>query len=173
MPTNFYLYFLVAFIPLIIGAVYYGVLFKEAWMKVNHFNKESLKGANMGWILGMTYLLSILITFFLTSVVIHQLHVSSLVFPDVFEPGNEAPQVLSDFMNKYGDRHRSFFHGMIHGGTVAIFFIMPVITINGLFERRGFKYSLIHFGYWFISLVLMGGMICEYLGLAPAEQTLF
>jgi len=66
-------------------------------------------------------------------------------------------------MTKYGEVHRTFTHGMVHGGMGTIFIAFPIIAINGLFERRSWKYILIHTGYWLISLVLMGGVICAFL----------
>ncbi|MEM1124806.1 MAG: DUF1761 domain-containing protein, partial [Bacteroidota bacterium] len=32
--------------------------------------------------------------------------------------------------------------------------------MNALFERRGWKYIWIHTGYWFITLALIGGLLC-------------
>ena len=164
MPTNFYMFFVVALIPLIIGAVYYHPkVVGGAWMKTNGFTEESLQGSNMLLIFGLAYFFSFMISFFLPGMVIHQSSIYSLLVPEIMESGSAAQQAFNTFMADYGSRHRTFSHGAVHGGITAVFFILPIIGINALFERRGWKYVLIHFGYWFISLLLMGAVLCQTL----------
>lgn len=56
MPINFYMYFITALIPLVIGFIYYSpMVFGNAWMKENNFTKEDLEGGNMVKILGLAY----------------------------------------------------------------------------------------------------------------------
>jgi len=52
--------------------------------------------------------------------------------------------------------HRSFGHGFLHGGFLTVFLILPIIAINAIFERRGWKYIWIHAGYWFYYTRLNG-----------------
>ena len=80
---------------------------------------------------------------------------------------SEAQAEFNALMAKYGDAQRGFSHGAMHGSMVSIFFVLPLIAINSLFERRGWKYTFIHFGYWFCSLVLMGGLLCQTLQYSP------
>jgi hypothetical protein len=47
MEMNFYIFFLAALLPMIIGSVWYGSLFGKAWMHQVGFTEESLKGTNM------------------------------------------------------------------------------------------------------------------------------
>lgn len=167
MPTNFYMYFVAALIPMIIGAAYYHPkLMGGAWMKSNGFTLESLEGGNMPLIMGTAYLLSFVLVFGMTSSVIHQFSFSGLMMPEVLEPGSAIQQEFSELMQKYGDRHRTFSHGVVHGLISAIFFALPVIGIISAFERRGWKYVLIHFGYWAITLMLVGGVLCSTLKFA-------
>jgi hypothetical protein len=35
----------------------------------------------------------------------------------------------------------------------------PIIAINAMFDRKGFKYIAINAGYWVVSFCLMGGII--------------
>lgn len=158
------MYFLVALIPLLVGAVYYHPkVMGGAWMKTNGFTEESLQGANMALIFGLCYVFSFFIAFFLGGLVIHQGQVFAMMMPDVMESGSAAQQTFNDLMATYGNNFRSFGHGAIHGTITTIFFLLPVIAINALFERRGWKYVLIHTGYWLISLILMGGILCQTL----------
>lgn len=170
MPTNFYMYFIVALIPLIVGAVYYHPkVLGTTWMNANGFTEESLQGANMPLIFGLSYVLSFILGFFLTSMVIHQGQVFSMMIPDIMESGSAAQQTFNDLMETYGDRYRTFSHGAVHGVITTVFFILPVLGINALFERRGWKYVLVHFGYWAISLALMGGVLCSTLEYASVS----
>ena len=164
MPINFYMYFVVALLPMIIGFIYYNpMVMGNAWMKSNNFTAESLEKGNMAVILGVSYLFSVMLSFFLGGLVIHQSSIFGLLVPEVMESGSAAQQAFTEFMEKYGDRHRTFSHGAVHGFFSALFFVLPLIGINALFERRGWKYILIHFVYWLITLVLMGGGLCATL----------
>jgi lysylphosphatidylglycerol synthetase-like protein (DUF2156 family) len=57
---------------------------------------------------------------------------------------------------------RTFKHGAFHGIIATIGLVLPIIGINALFERRGFKYIALHVGYWLVCLILMGGFICQF-----------
>lgn len=168
MPTNFYMLFVSALIPMIVGAAYYHEkVLGTAWMKTNGFTEESLKGGNMAMIFGLAYFFSLMMSAFLPSMVIHQTSIVSLFVPEVFEAGSEIQKTVSEFVATHADRHRTLSHGMVHGVITSIFFVLPLIGINALFERRGWKYIAIHWGYWAISLMLMGGLLCWTLEYAP------
>ena len=164
MPTNFYMYFVAAIIPLVVGALYYSPMVAgNAWMKTNNFTKESMEGANMPLIMGLAYLFSLFIAFAMTGIVIHQGGAFAMMYPEVLESGSDAQKQFNELMVVYGENSRSFTHGVIHGIFTTIFFVTPIIAINALFERRGWKYILIHAGYWVITLALVGGVICSTL----------
>ena len=168
MPSNFYMLFVAALIPLIVGAVYYHPkVVGGAWMKSNGFTEESLQGANMAVIFGVSYLFSVLIAFTMMGVTIHQAGAFSMMMPEVMESGSAVQQDFNTLMATYGGNFRSFGHGALHGIIITLFFVLPIVGINGLFERRGWKYIFIHTGYWAISLILMGGLICQTLQYAP------
>lgn len=162
MEINFIVLALSALIPLAVGAVYYGPLFGKSWMNVNGFTEESLKGGNMPLIFGLCFLFSFFIAFALAGMAIHQFGLIQLL-GGLMESGDVAAQETYDsFMASYGDMHRTFGHGALHGVFTTIFFVLPIIAINALFERRGWKYIGIHTGYWLITLALMGGVICQF-----------
>ena len=162
MPTNFYMIFIAAVIPMIVGAAYYSpMIMGNSWMKVNGFMEEDLEGGNMLAIFGGAYLLSVVAAFALTGIVIHQPSVFQLGIPEVLTDGSPEHLQMIEFMKMFGDKHRTFSHGAVHGGIIATFFVLPIIGINSLFERRGWKYIFIHFGYWLITLILMGGLLCS------------
>jgi hypothetical protein len=167
MPTNFWLIFLIALVPMAVGAVYYGPLFGKVWQRESGVTDEQMANANMLKIFGLSYVFSFLFAMFLSSIVVHQTGLSGLfgMLPEWTESGSALWQDLNQLDEKWGmyTRHLHFGHGALHGGIGAIFIIAPVIFINGLFERKSWKYMLIHVGYWFISMILMGGLVCEFL----------
>ena len=161
MPTNFYMYFVTALIPLIIGFIYYSpMLVGNAWMKENNFTEEDFKGGNMVKTLGLAYLCGVVISFFMTGIVIHQQAVFSMMMPEVMESGSAAMSDFNGLMGTYGGSFRTFGHGAIHGVITTLLFVFPIIATNSLFEKRSWKYNLIHVGYWLITLVLIGGVLC-------------
>lgn len=149
-----------AIIPTITGFIWYHPkVFGTAWMQVTGLSDEKLKGGNMAVIFGVSLLLSAMLAFVLTGVVIHQTHIGALFQGDT-DPANLA--AMEGFMAAYGDRFRSFGHGALHGTMAGLFFVLPVLGTNGLFERKGFKYISINVGYWCLTLALMGGVICQW-----------
>ena len=158
-----WVFFVAALVPMAVGALYYSPLVAgRAWMRVNGFTDESLAGANMPLILGLSYLFALLLTYPLWQLCVHQTGlVGVLAMQEGFgEAGSEVTQYYRAFVERYGGAHRSFGHGALHGGAVAgVCFALPVIAINALFERRGWRYIAIHATYWIITLTLMGGLI--------------
>jgi len=156
---------LAGIIPMLVGAVWYGPIFGKSWMNVNGFTEESLKGGNMAVIFGVSLLLSIVLAVGLTGLTIHQNGIIQLLatHPDFETAGSEVNTLYSTIMDNFGDRHRTFGHGALHGALGTILLFLPVIAINSLFERRGWKYIGIHFGYWLVTLTLMSGVICQWL----------
>ena len=159
-------YFLAALVPLLVGFVYYSnAVAGKAWMKLNGFTEESLKEGNFIVILVLTYILSLLLTYPLLQLEVHQTGMMGvLAMEEGFGvAGSEVQVYYDDFLARYGDNHRTFGHGALHGGIIAgLFVAMPILGINALFERRGWKYIGIHTGYWVITLGLMGGLLCQF-----------
>jgi hypothetical protein len=163
---NFYILLIAAVIPLVVGAVYYNDnVFGKTWMKVSGVTAEQIQSGNMLLIFGLSYLFGLFISFTMVGLSVHQSVISS-IFTGAENYGLSAAEsetLINEFLDKYGAFHRSFKHGVIHGIIATIFFAFPIIAINSLFERRGWKYIWIHSGYWLITLVLMGGVICAFL----------
>lgn len=162
MEINWIALLLAALMPLIVGFVWYHPkVFGNAWMAAAGLTEESLKGANMLKIFGLTYLLSFMAALVFQTVVIHQFHMFSILADSgVEDPQSEAGRYFADFLSRYGDYFRTFKHGAFHGIFFGLLVIMPVIGINALFERKGFKYIAVNAGFWIVSLALMGGIIC-------------
>lgn len=164
MEQNYLLLFATALIPMIIGSIWYSPkLFGNTWMKVAGKTEDELQSGNMAVILGVAYLFSIILSFALTGLAIHQSGVFQLFAMDVAAGTNaENIDYFNNFMQTYGDKHRSFGHGALHGALAALFFALPLVGINALFERRGWKYIMIHLGYWMLTMTLISGVLCAY-----------
>lgn len=165
MEMNFNVLFLAALVPMIIGFFWYGPLFGNAWMKEMGFTKESLAGTNMVKTLIISYVFSFFIASFLIFVVIHQSGVYSTLAgePGFNEKAGEGFAFFQDFINTYGDRFRTFGHGALHGVITSIFFVLPILSIVALFEKKTVKYVAINAGYWMVTLAIMGGIVCQWL----------
>jgi hypothetical protein len=165
MEVNFKIIALAALVPLVLGFIWYNPkTLGNVWMKAAGLTEESLKDFNMAKVFILTYVFSFMAGLVIQSMVIHQYGAFSALMsePGFGEKGSEVMLYLDEYMSKYGDNFRTFGHGVLHGTIGGLFLILPVIAINGLFEKKGFAYIAINTGFWTISLALMGGIICAY-----------
>ena len=101
--------------------------------------------------------------FFLQFIVIHQSGTfSSILASGATELQGADLEYFKDFMAKYGANYRTFKHGILHGMLAGVFFILPVLATQAMFERKTAKYVLLNAGYWIVTLGLMGGIICQW-----------
>jgi hypothetical protein len=157
MTPNLLVIFLAALIPLIVGSIYYHkAVLGSAWMASSGMTDDDVASGNMPLIFGLTLVFSIFIAFSLYFIVVHQAGLYSLFM------GAEDMTLRDQVMELRGDAYRTFKHGMLHGFVESILFVFPIIAINALFERRSWKYIMIHTGYWVISITLMGGVVCQW-----------
>jgi hypothetical protein len=163
MPSNFWIVFVAALVPLIIGFIWYNpkVLGKQ-WMAAAGLSEEKMQGANMGLMFGLTYLLSVFFSAGLMVLVVHQLGALSLLSaqPDFAQEGSASSTMLKQFFEQYGNSYRTFKHGAFHGVLSGIMIALPILGINAMFERKGFKYVAINVGFWIVCMALMGGIVC-------------
>lgn len=160
--SNWYILFISALVPLLVGFIWYHPkVMGTAWMKSSGMTPEQGQGMNMPLVFGLTYLFGLFLSSAMMIIVIHQFSVGSVLANDMTNP--EVKAYLADFMTKYGQNFRSFKHGMLHGAIETIFFVLPVLAVVSMFERRSAKYIAIHVAYWFITLMLMGGIICQWM----------
>lgn len=162
MNFNWIAILIATIIPTLVGFVWYNPkVFGKAWMQASGVTEESAKGANMAVIFGVSLFLSVLMSINLNFVVVHQWHLYSLWANEagLSDPQSEVGKLLADILAKYGNNFRTFGHGAFHGVLTGLFFALPVLGTNALFERKGFKYIAINVGYWTLTLALMGGVI--------------
>ena len=153
-----------ALIPLLIGFVWYNPkVFGKTWMAGAGLTEEDGKKMNMPLVFGLTYVFSFFIAMFLHFWTIHQFAFFSLLEPARnytdpagFKEAITAAAALSEH------KFRSWSHGMAHGIIFSVMFILPVIAIDGMFGRKNWKYILINWGYWLVSVTLMGMVVCQF-----------
>ncbi len=118
----------------------------------------------MPLVFGLSLVFGMMLAVALAPVVIHQMHIFSAVMkaPGFGKDGSQIAIYLANFMKHYGGAFRTFKHGAFHGVVNGIFFVLPIIATNAMFERKGFKYIAINTGYWTVCIALMGGLICAW-----------
>ncbi len=165
MEMNYGVLALVALVPLILGFIWYNTkVFGTAWMKTVGLSEEDAGKGNMAVTFILSYVLSFLIAFILQALVIHQLHLLSIFAgePGFREAGSEVQNLFDSIMANYGDNYRTFRHGAFHGAIDSLLLIMPIMAINAMFEKKGFKYIAINAGYWVVCISIMGGLVCQF-----------
>jgi hypothetical protein len=152
-----------ALIPFFIAFVWFHpkVFGGDTWTKIAGLSEEA--GAKK--VKPLKLILSILLNFLfgigLYGMTIHQAGVSSLVGGN---PENLKTGTGAAFMAEYGAGFLTFGHGALHGFIAAIFVVLPILGYATIFERKSGKYLMVNFGFWALSLILMGGVICKWGG---------
>lgn len=159
MEFNFLAAFVAALTSLLVGAIWYNPkVFGTIWMRESGVNMEDGKKPNMALIFTLVYIYSVFIAFIMSPMVIHQFGALGMIGGDETKAGaSYAP-----FMTEYGDAFRTFKHGAFHGTMVGLLFVLPVVAINSLFEKRSWKYILITGFYWVVTCLIMGGIVCGW-----------
>ena len=140
---NFLPIIVAAFIPILVGFIYYNPkVLGSAWMReLGKTEAELQEGSNMPLIMGASLLLSFFLSFG-TNVVVELIHRNV----------DAAGEILTQSTHTLG-------HGMFHGLILAVLFVIPALVIDGLFERKSWKLLLINSGYWILTIMLMSGLL--------------
>lgn len=162
MEMNFLSPVIAAFTTLLVGFIWYHPsVFGTVWIKEAGLTKEESEKGNMFKIFGLTFVFSIFIGMIMQTITIHQLGAIGMIGgPTKLAEAN--PSFVA-FMADYGPAFRTAKHGALHGFFAGLFFALPMIAINGLFERRSWKYIFIHSGYWIVSLTIIGAIVCAWI----------
>jgi Protein of unknown function (DUF1761) len=159
MEFNFLAVLVAALSTLFIGFIWYSdKVFGSLWMREAGLNKDEMQKGNMLKIFGLTFIYSFFLAFMMQFIVIHQFGAYGMIGNVV----DTAKPSFAAFMADYGNEFRSFKHGALHGFMAGLLFALPIVAVNGLFERKSWKYILIHAGYWIITLMVMGAIVCGW-----------
>lgn len=161
MEMNFISIIVSGITTLFVGFVWYHPkVFGTAWMKETGLTEAELQKGNMFTLFGLTFIFSVFIAFIMQMLVIHQFGAAGMI--GGLNNAAVAKPSFAAFMADYGTAFRTAKHGGLHGFMTGLFFAFPMIGINGLFERRSWKYIFIHSGYWIVSLTIIGAIVCGW-----------
>lgn len=159
MEMNFLSILVAPLSAIVVGMVWYNPkVFGNVWMKESRTYPDG-KGPKFPIMLLASYIYALLIAFFLSGVVIHQ----AGAFQATVDIKGVDPSVWENYYAAYGQTYRSFKHGALHGFISGLFFALPVVGMGALYEQRSFKYTLVSGGYWVVTCMIMGGIICAWM----------
>lgn len=159
MEINFLALLVSAASTLVVGFIWYNPkVFGTIWMTESGLTEEKMKGANMVLLFGMSLFYAFMMSMILQMLSIHQWGAVGMVGGDI----TTAKPSFTAFMADYGTAFRTFKHGALHGFLTGLFLALPIVGTNALYERRSWKYTLVSGGYWIVSFMIMGGIICAW-----------
>lgn len=159
MNLNYLSFFLISFIPLIIGYYWYNPnSYIAKWSGEEFKNPQKFSITQIA----ICFLLSFALVYGYMNLVIHQMGFYEIFFTDIMLGDKEAEKIVQDFLGKYGDKYRYFKHGAFHGIINAFVIALPFIGFHAILDKRSIKYVAYHFLYWLITSVIMGGCIAEF-----------
>lgn len=166
---NVFAMLVAALVPTVLGFIWYHEkLMGKMWMKETGLSKEAIeKDFNMPLVMGLSLVFSFMLSLNVNFLTIHQFGVFSALQDALADPARKdaAQAILDKFMTEtgeYANEFRSFKHGAAHGILTGIFFVLPILATNNMFERKSFKLTMINSAYWTICLAVMGGIICMW-----------
>ena len=159
---------LAALIPMIMGMIWYNPkVFGTVWMKESGLTTEEIRSGKMGLIYGLSLVLAFVLTMLYPFAVNHSQQFMAF-FRSTVEHGmgigvdSELGKGIIEAISGYHERFQTFGHGAFHGVFASIVLLLPVMGSNCLFERRSFKYFLVNWGYWTVTIALMMGVIGQF-----------
>ncbi len=163
---NFYILPISAFIPLIIGFIWYqpNAFGNRLANTTGESIEQITKPKSIGQI-ALIYLLGLFLSYVMTLVSVHQIGVFQLFFLEesFADTSSEFRRFTNDFLAQYGTRHRTFGHGMIHGAEASFLFSLAILGISALLTGKSLKSIWIHVGFWVLTCSLMAGVNCAFL----------
>ena len=130
--SEFVPHLLAGLAALLIGFLWYHPkTFGSTWMKGVGKTEEKMSSGNMAVLYGLTFVMAILISVFLS----------------FFASGHEE-KVLTRFQ-----------HFAFHGAQLGVVVVLPIVVIISLFEQLNFKTIAINAGYWIVTLSVMGAIM--------------
>lgn len=160
MNLNYLAFFLIAFVPLIIAWFYYHPksFFVNRWGNDELFNPTKTKFGQLIF----AFILSSAVVYGYINLVIHQMGFYELFFTDIMLGNETSMKVVEDFFDKYRYKHRHFGHGIFHGLIIAFIFQLPFVSFQTLVAKKDSRFLLLHFVYWLITSIVIGGLISQF-----------
>ncbi len=161
MTPNVLILALCALVPFLIAFVWFHpkVFGGTTWAQAAGLTQAQSGQAVKPFKMFLTLVLNFLMAFGLFSLTVHQSGVFSLV-------GGNAELLTSGtgaaFLAEHGKNHLTLGHGMFHGIIAMLCFVLPILAYATIFERKTAKYLFINAGFWLVSMMVMGAIICKW-----------
>ena len=159
MNLNYTAFFLISFLPLIIAAIWYHPKAPFAkWTGISTI-------PSIDWSISkiiLAFVLSVAIVYGYMNLIIHQLGFYELFFTDIMLGKESSKIIVEEFLAKYGQKHRHFGHGVFHGAINAFLIALPFIGFSALVDNKEKGYVLLHFSYWLVTSMVIGGLISAF-----------
>lgn len=112
----------------------------------------------------ITILLSLFFSISMHFQVIHQFHFKSLFLDEVGfnESQGSAFKAFEYIMNSYGDKFRTYDHGIFHGLLNAIFIVLPILFLFKIEFNFTKKALLYYWLYFALTMMITGSIICHF-----------
>ncbi len=163
---NFYILPISAFIPLILGFIWYrSNVFGTRLADTTGDSIEQITQPKSFGKIALIYLFSLLLSYIMTLLSVHQIGVFQLFFLEssFVVTSSEFRKFTDSFLSQYGTRHRTFGHGMIHGAEASFCFSLAILGISALLTGKPLKSIWVHIGFWVTACSLVAGVNCAFL----------
>ncbi len=160
MNLNYFAFFLISFVPLLIAYLWY----RPGSFILNFFgeNQQAAKIKLSPLKISLAFVLSGSFVYGYMNLIIHQLGFYELFFTDIMKGSEEAKQITDEFLSKYGEKHRHFGHGVLHGALNAFSFTLPMIGLFAIIDNKKMSFVSLHFSYCLVMSMIIGGLISEF-----------
>lgn len=160
MTPNILVLLATALIPFFFGYIWFhpSLFGGEKWHNLAKLNNADRSEVAKIKLLS-TLIFNVLIAFGLYNLCVHSMGAFGMVEADLtaLKSGTGAA-----FMAEYGQTGMNFGHGAFHGFTTTLFMVVPILAYVTIFEKKSIKYFFVYSAYWAISLILMGGVLCQW-----------
>lgn len=161
MNLNYTAFFFISFVPVLLAALWYhpNSPMRKKWNSEDLINPLKVNLPKKIF----AFTLSVAFVYGYMNLTIHQLGFYELFFTDIMKGSAEAQQVVDTFLAEYGEKHRHFGHGVLHGLLNAFLFPLPIIGFQVILNDKSMNFVYLHFGYWLVMSMLVGGLISAFI----------
>ena len=161
MNLNYTAFFFISFVPFLIALFWYhpNSPMRKKWGAVSMVDLFRISFPKKIF----AFILSVGFVYGYMNLIIHQLGFYELFFTDIMKGSTEAQQIVDEFLAKYGDKHRHFGHGVLHGLLNACVGALPIISFQAILQDKSMRFVYLHFGYWLVMSMLVGGLISAFI----------
>lgn len=161
--ANWFILPISALIPLVIGFIYYHPkVFGTRMKKIT--GADTFGGKPTIGKIALIYLFSLLFSYVLSLNSIHQIAIFQLFFmdPSIADASSEFSTFTADFISKYGERHRSLGHGLLHGAEASLCYGLAALGINAILNGKPLSQIWVNLGFCVLCGSLMAGLNCAF-----------